>query len=166
VYDRRLLQAGDDDAGPLMTAQVLGNRTDPFGMCLCKRQTGGLALPDLNAQLLRQSKSEGGDLGRPQRQAMVGHGTSIGVGALDDVQPVHGRLPLPCPPPGGEIMRIANAAGFARQKIGVEGQDDRRLVETRLRLHVFAEGQAGPLPCVAAIHRFVLMPLGRRKLVE
>ena len=97
---------------------------------------------------------------------MIRHGTGIGVGALDGVQPVHRRLPLPYPAPGGEIVRIAHAAGFTGQKVGIEGEDDRRLVEAILRLDVFAESQAGPRQRVAAVHRFVLMPLGRRKAVE
>ena len=61
MHDGRLLQAGDDDAGAPMSAQIVGDRPEPSCVVpLRAADAGAWSGPDLDAQLLRQRKGEAG----------------------------------------------------------------------------------------------------------
>ena len=58
-----------------------------------------------------------------KRQSMVGPGARRRRHALDGVQPVH-AIGVLGPAAGGELARVAQAAGAGRQEVGVEREDD------------------------------------------
>ena len=85
VHAGRLVVTGDDDAGAAMRAEILGHRREPRAHTRARGPSASAA----GAELGRERPRERLDVGRGERQAVIGARARHRRHALDRVEPVH-----------------------------------------------------------------------------
>ena len=138
-----------------MGLEILGDRSDPRRISTA---CAGGASADPRCDLPREAL----DVGRAHRQPMIRLGSRERRRALHRVEPVH-RLPLfGDAPPIGEVARVPHAARPTGEEVGVEREDDVRLVEVIDRFARPPRRTASSGARAVARHRVVLVPSGLR----
>ena len=145
--------ARDHHRPPLVRLEVLRDRRNPLGNlrrtrhARRRRRCRGAA-----GHGRRELTRDALDLRRANRESMIRLGAGERRRALDGVEPVHRGVFLGQTPAAGEILRIPDAPGSARQEIGVERHDHVGFVELVDRARL-ARAAARPRD------RVVLVPL-------
>ena len=67
---------------------------------------------------------------------------------------------------GREIARVAHVSRTGSEEIGIQRNDNVRLIEAIYRIDGLAEGQPSAFDDAIAAARFILMPFGFRELLE
>ena len=162
---RRLAVAGDDQARAAMRVQIFRDGVDPF---LCgspkglryachPRSAPRPACPARPAHPGHERARDVDDFARLRGQTMIRARAGARGHRLDHVQAIHpiGLLGMaPC----GEILRVAETARSAAEKVGVEGEDDVSPIEAVLLVDVLAEGELRAGTRAFAARRIPLMP--------
>ena len=91
---------------------------------------------------------------------MIGDCSSVCCGAFNHVETIHFGAARFYSSSFRKVVDIPQSAGTARQKIGIDREDDVSLVEAIDRVYDFTEGEARARLGIVAIYRLVLMPLG------
>ena len=99
------------------------------------------------------------NLSRRQREPVIGARPGRGGHGLDDIEPVHPIAEL-WPPPGGVLVRVAQARRSGGQEIGIDGHDDVGLADAVLRIHHVAEREARAGLDVHGAEGIPAVPLG------
>ena len=96
----------------------------------------------------RQARSERGEEGRDlpalETEPMIGHRSRQRVDPFDGVEPVHRAAGGSRAPAGREASRVTDHFGVGQERVGVEGQDDRRSIEPEHEVEVAAGGGRRP----------------------
>ena len=153
VHGGRLVLAGDDERGAAMGLEILGDGGNPGGVVTAGRGSRrGDA--DGGRQLPRETLDVGGAHGQPVVCLCPGERRR----ALHRIHPAHRPAFVGHAAAVGEVARVADASRSGAQEVGVEREDDVRLVEVVDRLdrpaHRLARRGAGAVPG----DRVVLMP--------
>ncbi len=86
--------------------------------------------------------------------------------AFDRVEPVHGPVFAGDAPPIGKIARVAHVARTRIQEVGVEREDDVRLVDPVVAIEVASEREARACAHLVAPGRLVLVPRRLREVLQ
>ena len=155
VNGRRLIVARDDHRSSAMRLQILRDGGDPLVGCGI-RQRRGPALSGANRA--RERPRKGLDLRGAEGQPMIRFRAGQRRRALDGVEAVHLLLVVGHPAAIGKVARIPHGRRAARQKIGVQRDDDVGFVEV-----IDGVGLSGGGASAVTSGRIPGMPLGLRE---
>ena len=89
---------------------------------------------------------------------MIRHGSCQGVHSFDGVQAVHRPASGSRAPSGREASRVTDHLGVGQERVGVEGEDDGRLIEPEHEVEVAPRGGPQTREPVLVAHRLVGRP--------
>src|SRR5690606_13688254 len=115
VHHGRLLLAGDHDAAAAGGLQVVEHGLEDARVD--RLRAGG---DRAGAELRRQRRRGGGDVGRLERHAVVGERTGGAGGGLQLAEAVHVVLSRSRTAPVGTSARVGEAAGAAVEEVGAQ----------------------------------------------
>jgi hypothetical protein len=163
VNDRRLALARNHQRRALVGLEIPGHCLRETADAVRERRTRPARTRHTHG--LRHLPRRRFNLTGPHRQTMIGARPGRGRHALDRVQPVH-AIRLLRSPARREGARIPQRPGAAAQEVGVEGEDDVRVLNAVLRLDELAEGELRAQACVVAARGIPLVPPGGRQPPE
>ena len=88
----------------------------------------------------REGREEGGDLPALETEPMIRHGPRQRVDPFDGVEPVHRATRDSRTSSGGEASRVTDHLGVGQERVGVEGEDDGRLIDPEHEVEVAPRG--------------------------
>jgi hypothetical protein len=104
VHDRRLIEAGDDERATRVRAQVVDEGLGPGAAATRSAARAGGAR---HAELGGDPGRERGDVGRRERQPVIGDRAGRGRVALDQPEPVHVVVGRADPAAAREVASVA-----------------------------------------------------------
>ena len=153
----RLPFSGHDEALAAVREQVLRKCIDP--PWIDARHAGrDTASGGGQRQLCSERLEERSDLAAWETEPVIGHRTRQGEDALDGVQPIHGATGGTRAPASREAPRVTDHLRVGQQRIGVEGEDDRRLIEPEHEVDVAPRGGLQAREPVLVAHCLVGRP--------
>ena len=137
VDGRGLALPSHDHPPAAVRQKVLGKGVDP-----ARVDTGDAGSRQARGSCLGRSKAcserceEGSDLPALEAKPMIRHGSRQGVHPFDGVQAVHRPASGSRAPSGREAARVTDHLGVGQERVGVEGEDDGRLIEPEHEVEV------------------------------
>ena len=72
---------------------------------------------------------------------MIGHGSGQRVDPFDRVETIHRAAGGAGAPSVGKPPRVPNHLGISEERVGVEGQNDRRLIQPEHEVEIASRGR-------------------------
>ena len=109
----------------------------------------------------REGREEGGDLPALETEPMIRHGSRQRVDPFNGVEPVHRATRGSRTPSGREASRVTDHLRVGQERVGVEGEDDGRLIEPEHEVEVAPRGGPQAREPVLVADRLVGRPVAR-----
>jgi hypothetical protein len=151
----RLTFTRNHEASAACVLQILHQGTDPCLSRLGRRAAGGTG----HSELRRNRTSERADVRRTEQQSMIRFRSRVARGALDRVEAIALRTIALDSTPCCVRTRVSQRTVAGHEEVGIERQDDVRLLDRILRVDVLAEREAAAGTDVVATKRLPLDPL-------
>ncbi len=150
VDGRGLAFPNHDQPLAAVRQKVLGEGVDPARID-ARDVRHGLRLRPRADKPCRERRDEGRDLPALETEPMIRHGSRQRVDTFHRVEPVHCATRGSRTPSGREASRVSDHLGVGQERIGVEGENNRRLIEPEHEVDVAPRGgpQAGEPVLVA-----------------
>ena len=137
VDGRGLAVASHDQPLAAVRQKVLRKGVDP-----ARRRHPGRRLPAAAAgsNACREGREEGGDLPALETEPMIRHRSRQREDPFNSVEPVHLAARGSRTSSGREASRVTDHLGVGQERVGVEGEDDRRLIDPEHQVDVAPGG--------------------------
>ena len=157
VDGRGLTIARDDQSLAAVGLKILGEGVDPARVHT--RDTAARHTTRGRSEACRERGEERGDLTALEPKPMIGHRSGERVDPFDRVEPVHLTTGTARAPSSCEASRVAEHLGVAEQRVGVESENHRRLIEAEHEIDVAPRGGPQSREPVLVADRVVGRPL-------
>ena len=132
----RLTLPGHDQALAVVGIKVFGERFDPALI----HTRGNAFRSSGRAETCSERSEERRDLPALETEPMIRHGSRQREDAFNGVEPVHRAARSSCLPSGREPSRVPDHLGVGEERVGVQAENHRRLVEPEHEIDIAAGG--------------------------